>query len=271
MRDLLAPWLTEPILNLTQNDCTTDSATFVTTRWNLILSGATSKSDDREIGAALAELCRIYWRPIFFFVARRGYSPEDAEDLTQDFFLRMLKRDWLQKADPNRGRFRSLLLKSVQNFLNDAVDRTNARKRGGDLRFVSWDPWMTEAPSELALSSEALDSWPAEQLFDAGWAATVVQRAIGRLRDECERKGRLSVFEILSPYVTAERDDISYARLASQLSVAETAVKKLVYHMRQRYRFLLQDEVAQTVADPADVEDELRYLCSVLAADSRAA
>lgn len=257
-------------MNPTQNDSTAHSGTFVTTRWGLILSGADSKNADYEIRAALAELCRIYWRPIFFFVARRGYSPEDAEDLTQDFFLRMLKRDWLQKADPNRGRFRSLLLKSVQNFLNDAVDKTNARKRGGDLTFVSWDPWMTEAPSELALSSEAIDSWPAERLFDAGWAATVVQRAIGRLRDECERKGRLSVFEVLNPYVTAEREDISYARLATQLRVAETTVKKLVYHMRQRYRFLLQDEVAQTVADPADVEDELRYLCSVLVAGSPA-
>ncbi|PYL47984.1 MAG: hypothetical protein DMF32_09960, partial [Verrucomicrobia bacterium] len=108
----------------------TSASAFVTTRWNLILSGADPKeTDEHQICAALAELCRIYWRPVFFFVARRGYSPEDAEDLTQDFFLRILKGDWLQKADPRRGRFRSLLLKSVQNFLNDATDRTKARKR----------------------------------------------------------------------------------------------------------------------------------------------
>lgn len=255
-------------MNLTQNASTAHPGTFVTTRWSLIVSGADSKTGDREIHAALAELCRIYWRPIFFFIARRGYSPEDAEDLTQDFFVRMLKRDWLQKADPNRGRFRSLLLKSVQNFLNDTIDRNNARKRGGGVSFMSWNPWMTQAPSELALSSEALSSWPAERLFDAGWAATVVQRAIRRLRDECERKGRLSVFEVLHPYVTAERDDMSYARVASELRVAESAVKKLLYRMRRRYRFLLRDEVAQTVADPADVEDELRYLCAALASSS---
>ena len=247
----------------------TSASAFVTTRWNLILSGADPKeTDEHQIRAALAELCRIYWRPIFFFVARRGYSPEDAEDLTQDFFLRILKGDWLQKADPTRGRFRSLLLKSVQNFLNDAADRTKARKRGGDVSFISWDPWMTEAPSELALSNEALNSWTAERLFDAGWAATVVQRAIRRLREECERKGRLRVFEVLNPYLTADRDDISYARLATKLRVAEATVKKLLYHMRQRYRFLLRDEVSQTVADPADVEDELRYLCGALAARS---
>jgi len=260
-----------PVLNKSQNDYSVPSGTFVTTCWNLILSGADSKRGDREIRAALAELCRIYWRPIFFFVARRGYSPEDAEDLTQDFFLRILKGDWLQKADPTRGRFRSLLLKSVQNFLNDASDRIKARKRGGDVNFVSWDPWMTEAPSELALSNEALNSWTAEQLFDAGWAATVVQRAIRRLREECERKGRLRVFEVLNSYLTAERDDISYAHLAPKLRVAEGTVKKLLYHMRQRYRFLLRDEVAQTVADSADVEDELRYLCGALAARSAAA
>ena len=258
-------------MDLTQNDSTAASGTFVTTRWNLILSGADSKGDDREVRSALAELCQIYWRPIFFFVVRRGYSPEDAEDLTQDFFLRMLKRDWLQKADPNRGRFRSLLLKSVQNFLNDAVDRTNAWKRGGDVTFISWDPWMSQAPSELSLSSEALDSWPAERLFDAGWAATVVQRAIQRLRDECERKGRLSVFEVLHPYVTAERDDMSYARVAGELKVAESAVKKLLYRLRRRFRFLLRSEVAQTVADPTDVDDELRYLCGALALSSLAA
>jgi RNA polymerase sigma-70 factor (ECF subfamily) len=260
-----------PVLNKTQTNNTIPSGTFVTTCWNLILSGADSKRGEREIRAALAELCRIYWRPIFFFVARRGYSPEDAEDLTQDFFFRILKGDWLQKADPRRGRFRSLLLKSVQNFLNDAADKIKARKRGGDVSFISWDPWMTEAPSELALSTEALNSWTAERLFDAGWAATVVQRAIRRLREECERKGRLRVFEVLNPYLAAERDDISYADLAKKLRVAEATVKKLLYHMRQRYRFLLRDEVAQTVADPADVEDELRYLCGALAARSAAA
>ena len=268
----MVKFVRDRILSLAERDNTTGPGAFVTTRWNLILSATDlEKTDEREIRAALAELCRIYWRPIFFFVARHGYSPEDAEDLTQDFFLRILKADWLQKADPNRGRFRSLLLKSVQNFLRDAAKETNARKRGGDVSFISWDPSMTEAPSELALAREALNSWPAERLFDAGWAATVVQRAIHRLREECERKGRLRVFEVLNPYLTAERDDLSYALLAAKLRVRETTLKTLLYHMRQRYRFLLRDEVAQTVADPADLEDELRYLCCALAARSAAA
>jgi RNA polymerase sigma factor (sigma-70 family) len=260
------------ILSSAEHDNTTLPEGFVTKRWNLILSAIDSKrTDEREIRAALAALCRIYWRPIFFFVARHGYSPEDAEDLTQDFFLRIIKADWLQKVDPNRGRFRSLLLKSVQNFLRDAAKRTNARKRGGDVSFISWDPWMTEARSELAVAREALNSWPAERLSDAGWAATVVQRAIRRLREECERKGRLRIFEVLSPHLSAEWDNLSYTRLAAKLQVPKTTLKKLLCHMRQRYRFLLRDEVAQTVAGPVDVEAELRYLCCALAARSAAA
>ena len=173
---------------------------FETTRWSLILSGAGSGSGDREIRQALAELCQIYWRPIFFFIARRGYSAEDAEDLTQDFFVRILRSDWLQKADPARGRFRSLLLKSLQNFLNDAVDRSSSRKRGGHISFISWDSWIAEAPSQLSLTEEALSSWPAERLFDGAWAATTVQRALRGLCEECESKGRRRVFEVLSPY-----------------------------------------------------------------------
>src|SRR6516165_2942725 len=241
---------------------------FVTTRWSLILSGADSQNGDREIREALAELCRIYWRPIFFFITRRGYSPQDAEDLTQDFFVHILRGDWLQKADPARGRFRSLLLKSLQNFLNDAVDRSNSRKRGGHISFISWDAWIAETPSQLSLGWEARSSWPAERLFDAAWAATMVQRALRRLCEECERKGRQEVFEVLSTYLSAERDDLSYATLARESHVSESSVRKLVYGMWQRFRMLMRAELRQTVADPADVDGELRHLCGSLAASS---
>jgi RNA polymerase sigma factor (sigma-70 family) len=252
----------------TPNEKTKTRGAFVTTRWNIILSCADSEGGERQIRAALGELCRIYWRPIFFFIVKNGYSADDAEDLTQDFFVKILKVDWLQKAKPTRGRFRSLLLTSLRNFLKDAADRARARKRGGDVRFVSWDPWIAEAPSELMLSSEALNSWPEERVFDAGWAATVVERTLRRIREDFESKGRLRVFEVLSPYLGAQRGDLSYRNMAAQLHVPEATVKKLFYHMRYRYRFLLRDEVAQTVADPAEVDDELRYLCGALAASS---
>ncbi len=264
--------LKSPVLrSASANERTVRPGTFVTTRWSLILSGAGSKSKKQETRAALAELCRIYWRPIFAFICRRGYSTQDAEDLTQDFFVIILEGDWLQNADPSRGRFRSLLLKSLKNFLNDAADKTHARKRGGDVSFISWDAWISEVPSQLSMSTQRLDSLPAERLFDVRWAATVVERALRRLREECERQGRRRVFDVLSVYLTVERDDVSCATLATTLEISQSTVKKLLYRMRQRYRWLLRDEVAQTVENPADIEDELRYLCGALAAGSEQA
>jgi RNA polymerase sigma factor (sigma-70 family) len=239
---------------------------FATTRWSLILSAATSESGEQIARDALAELCRTYWRPIFSFVSRRGYSMEDAQDLTQDFFVMILERNWFEHADPKRGRFRSFLLKSLQNFLNSAAERAHTRKRGGDVKFVSWDDWMAGAPSQLPISAQALDSLPPERLFDLRWAATVLDQALRRLREECEAKGRLRLFHALSFYLTEERNEVSYANLSAALGIAESGVKKQLHNMRQRYRSLLRDEVAHTVADPAEVEDEIRHLCAALAA-----
>ena len=237
---------------------------FVTTRWSLILSAANLGSEEQKARDALAELCRTYWRPMFSFIRARGFSIEDAQDLTQDFFVTILKNNWLQQADRNRGRFRSLLLRSLQNFLINAAVKKNARKRGGDVDFVSWDDWMAEAPSELLLPAQALDSLPPERIFDLSWATTVVEHALQRLREECESKGKLWLFQALSRYLTEERDEVSYAKLSGELGMAETAVKKQLHIMRQRYRSLLRAEVAQTVENPADVDDEIRYLCASL-------
>jgi len=243
---------------------------FATTRWSLILTSADLGGDDEKAHQALSELCRLYWRPIFSFVCRRGHSVEDAQDLTQDFFLMMLEGNWLRHADPARGRFRNLLLKSLSNFLNDAAEKRHARKRGGDVQFVSWDDWMAEAPSQLTVSSQALESWPAERLFDLRWAATVVEQALRRLREECESQRKLRVFDALRSCLGAEREDVSYPALSQTLGVPEATVKRLVHRLRQRYRSLLRDEVADTVADPAEVDDELRHLCAVLAAGEKA-
>jgi RNA polymerase sigma factor (sigma-70 family) len=238
---------------------------FATTRWSVILSAAHSKNGEEKARDALEELCRIYWRPVFVFVRRRGYSMQDAQDLTQDFFVKILEPTWLQHADVNRGRFRSLLLTSLQNFLFKAAEKTHTRKRGGGVEFVSWDDWMAEAPSQLSISAHALDSLPPERLFDLRWATTVVEQALRRLREECVGKDRLRLFYALSPHLTEERDEVSYTKLSAALGVAETAVKKQLHIMRQRYRSLLRDEVAHTVENPADVQDEIRYLCAALA------
>jgi DNA-directed RNA polymerase specialized sigma24 family protein len=238
---------------------------FVTTRWSVILSAANLGNEEQKARDALAELCRTYWRPIFSFVSARGYSIEDAQDLTQDFFVTILRNNWLHHADRNRGRFRSLLLRSLQNFLINAAEKTNARKRGGDVDFISWDDWMREAPSQLSIPIQALESLPAERIFDLTWATTVVEHAFQQLREECESKGKLWLFQALSSHLTDERDEVSYPSLSAELGMAETAVKKQLHNMRQRYRSLLRAEVAQTVENPADVDDEIRYLCASLA------
>src|SRR5262245_44209324 len=238
---------------------------FVTTRWSLILSAANLGSEEQKARDALAELCRTYWRPIFLFVRARGYSIEDAQDLTQDFFVTILKNDWLQHADRNRGRFRSLLLKSLQNFLINAAEKSHTHKRGGGVEFVSWHDWMAEGQSDLSIPSAMLESMPPERIFDLTWAATVVEHALQRLREECESKGKLWLFQTLSPHLTEERDEVSYAQLSGDLGIAETAVKKQLHNMRQRYRTLLRAEVSQTVENPADIDDEIRYLCASLA------
>jgi len=203
---------------------------FSTTRWSVVLSCMDSGGDEEKARKALAELCRTYWRPIFAFICRRGYSVPDAQDLTQDFLLIVIEGDLLKRADPSRGRFRSLLLKSLQNFLIDNTIRKRAHKRGGDMKFVSWDEWMAEAPSHLAISVREAETWPAEKIFDVRWAATAVEHALRRLGEECEGRGRRRVFDVLSDCLAAERQDVSYPKLSKTLGVPETSVKRLVHN-----------------------------------------
>jgi RNA polymerase sigma factor (sigma-70 family) len=238
---------------------------FATTRWSLIRNGhvAGARSDANE---GQAQLCQIYWRPIFTFIYRRGYSAPDAQDLTQDFFLVLLEGTLLQSADPARGRFRSLLIKSLKNFLIDARVKRRTRKRGGDLQFVSLEKWMADAPCQLSISAQLLETSPAEALFDLSWAAAIAEEALRRLRTECESKGRRRVYEVLNRYLTTERGDISYQDLSVVLGVPEPSVKSLLHQFRKRYRGLLREEVAKTVESEADVDDEIRYLCATLSA-----
>jgi RNA polymerase sigma factor (sigma-70 family) len=241
-------------------------ARFMTTCWSVVLSCSDSGTNEEKAQAALAELCKVYWRPVFAFIYRQGHSIPDAQDLTQEFFAKVLKGRLLQTADRNRGRFRSLLLTALQRFLRDQVDKHQARKRGGDVRFVSWDAWMTEAPSHLSIPESESNNWSPERVFDVRWAATVVERALRRLGDECEKHGRRHIFEVLSSSLAAERQDVSYATFARTLRIQETTVKNLVHRLRERYRILLREEVAQTVGGENEIDDELRYLCAALSA-----
>jgi RNA polymerase sigma-70 factor (ECF subfamily) len=242
------------------------NSVFATTRWTLVRRAGESE-DDGAARDALAELCRIYWRPIFLYICSRSYAVPEAQDLTQDFFLMVLERDLFGRADRDRGRFRSFLLGSLRYFLDHAQERSRADKRGGKIQFISWD--AQTAPSQFWPSGRTQEALPPERLFDLRWATTVVEQALGRLHDECEQHGRLRVFEILSQHLVADRAEISYVELAKNLGVAETVVKKQLHNLRQRYRWLLRDEVAQTVENPADVEDEIRHLCAVLGTESK--
>jgi RNA polymerase sigma factor (sigma-70 family) len=239
---------------------------FATTRWSVVVSCADSGGNEQKAREALAQLCQTYWRPVFAFICRRGHSVPDAQDLTQDFFVMVLKGQLLQRADPDRGRFRSLLLKALQDFLASAHDKRRAEKRGGGAQFVSWDEWIAEMPSQLAISADQAGTWPAERIFDVRWAATAAEHALRQLGEECENRGRRRVFDVLSDYLAAERQDVSYQKLSKTLGVPESSVKRLIHELRVRYRDLLRVEVAQTVEKPQDVDDELRYLCAALAA-----
>ena len=241
---------------------------FATTRWSMVLSCAESQSDEEKAQNALADLCRIYWRPVFAFICRHGRSIPDAQDLTQGFFLMVLEGKLLQRANPNRGRFRSLLLKALQDFLIDDSIKKRALKRGGDLQFVPWDEWMAETPSHFSFANSDTESWPAAKLYDARWAATAVERALRLLGEECESRGGRRVFDVLCDYRGAERDDVSYRDLARTLGIPQAAVKRLLHQLRVRYRSLLREEVAQTVEKSGDVDEELRYLCAALATAS---
>jgi RNA polymerase sigma-70 factor (ECF subfamily) len=239
---------------------------FATTRWSVVLASVGSEGEEQKAREALNQLCETYWRPVFAFICRRGHSAADAQDLAQDFFVMVLEGNLLKLADPQRGRFRGLLLKSLQNFLREAAIKTHARKRGGNVHFISWDDWMAAAPSRFSMSPAVLESLSPERFFDLRWAATVTEHALRRLREECEAKGRLRVFDALSSCLGAERTDISYSNIAATLGTEEGSVKKLLHRMRQRYRELLRAEVGETVSDAAEIDDEIRYLCAALAA-----
>ena len=245
-----------------------ESPNFTTTRWSLILSCGKGEAAEGKAQQALTELCHTYWRPVFAFICRRGYAIPDAQDLTQDFFVMLLNGNLLKLADPTRGRFRSLLCTALKNFLTDQHDKATREKRGGRIQFVAWDDWMAEAPSQLSLSTYDLATWTPERIYDFRWAATVVEQALRRLSEECSRQGKLRVFTLLNDYLMVERADVSYASLSSSLGVPEAAIKRLLHDLRARFRSILREEVSQTLSDPADVKDEIRYLCAALARDT---
>jgi RNA polymerase sigma factor (sigma-70 family) len=235
---------------------------FRTTHWSVVLLSAQSQvSGSRK---ALAELCQLYWYPLYAFVRRRGYSAEDAQDLTQGFFLSLLERKSLRKVGPEKGRFRSFLLASLKNYLFDEFDRENSVKRGGQIEFVTLDFEDGEERYRL----DAGDSLTAEKVFDARWAMTLLDHAISRLREEYALQGKTAIMDALRPFldpINCKRLP-SYDEVADKLQVNPGGIKTLIHRMRKRYNELLREEVARTVTDPQAVDDEIHALCEALIA-----
>jgi DNA-directed RNA polymerase specialized sigma24 family protein len=220
---------------------------------------AASAEGAAEARAALEELYRLYCYPVYAFIRRRGYSRQDAQDLTQDFFVHLLEKGTLARADPQRGRFRSFLLGALGHFLANADERASAGKRGGGCRWVFLDDDSAEDRYQLA----APEGLTAEKLFEARWAAALVEATLARLRGELESEGKGDFFEKLQGFLLG-REEASYQQVANALNLSLGALKTAIHRMRGRYRALLREEVARTVAAPAEVDEELRYLRAAL-------
>ncbi len=227
---------------------------FASTHWTQVLAAADpAHPDARE---ALATLCRTYWPPLYAFARRRGYSPADAEDLTQGFFARLLRLDSLAQVRRERGRFRSFLLAALQHHLSDERDRARAAKRGAG-KVVSFDAEVAESGYQREFADAGVTP---DAAFDRAWALTLLQTVAVRLQQDYEAGGQGGLFASLRFCLTGSRSDLPYAELAGRLGLSEPAVRVAVHRLRKRYRQFLRDEIAQTVARPEDVEDELREL-----------
>ncbi len=230
---------------------------FVTTHWSVVVSAQDKESP--QSAEALESLCRAYWYPLYAYVRRLGHNPQDAEDLTQDFFARLHGKDYLRAADREKGRFRTFLLVALKCFLANDWRRAHAQKRGGFATVVSID-------HELAESRFAAE--PGHQLqpdvqFDRQWAGTLLERTVSRLRQEYATTGRAVLFEHLQNCLAQEPSALPYAAVATRLDLTEAAVKVAMHRLRVRYREILREEIADTLATSGDVEEELRYLFSV--------
>jgi RNA polymerase sigma factor (sigma-70 family) len=245
---------------LTEVGSAQDSAVaFATTHWSVVLE---AQSESPAAQEALEKLCRTYWWPIYGFVRRHGYSPEEAQDLTQGFFALLLERRDLDAVRREKGRLRSYLLASLKNFLAKAHRRAMTVKRGEGRALVPLDELLARERADL----EPADTLTADRIFERRWALTLLEQVLTRLESEYRSAGNAKLFDCLREFLSDEPGRRSQAEVAAELGMTENAVKQAFHRIRQRYRQLLHDEIAQTVAVPGDVEDELRHFISVLQA-----
>jgi RNA polymerase sigma factor (sigma-70 family) len=235
------------------------AAVFATTHWSMVLMARGESPEARE---ALEKLCRTYWRPLYAFVRQQGYKHEEAEDITQGFFAILLERLDFDTLDAEKGRLRSYLLKSLKHFLTDEKRRATAVKRGKGRPLIPLEDMRTGAETEIG----PLDPLTAERIYERRWAATLLEHAFGRLKDDYQKAGNAALFDWLKQLLPDEPEAPSPADIAARMGMTENAVRQAFHRFRQRYQSILREEISHTVATPDDVEDELRNLISVLRA-----
>ena len=235
-----------------------DAGGFSATRWTLVLAAARGDATPRA-AAAMEELCRSYWYPLYAFIRRRGYASHEAEDLTQGFFARLLDKHGLAGIDPAKGKFRAFLLAALKHFLANERDRAAAQRRGGGATIIRLDGLDAETRYGLEPAHELTP----ERLFERRWALTVLEQVLARLQAEFTAGGRGALFDALKDFL-AGSGSRPYARVAEELKMTEGAVKVAVHRLRRRYRELLREEIAQTVADPREIDEEIGYLLGCL-------
>jgi RNA polymerase sigma-70 factor (ECF subfamily) len=242
------------------SDCLSSQAprVFPATRWSVVL--AATRTPSPESAAALETLCRAYWYPLYAYVRRCGQSPHDAQDLTQEFFARLLEKRWLDSADPEKGKLRTFLIVALKRFLSNQWDRASAQRRGGGQAPVQMDTAFAE--SRFAADTHTL---PPEEMFDRQWALTLIELTVSRLRAEFTVAGKPSDYEALKSCLLAGRGAIDYAVVARKLGVNEGAARVAVHRLRKRFREIYREEISQTLAEGADAEAELRHLAAALA------
>lgn len=234
---------------------------FPTTRWSLVAAAADSDATQGS-GEALCTLCRIYWYPLYAFIRRQGYSAEDAQDLTQGFFAVVLEKNYLQDFRPECARFRTFLLTSLKHFLSNERDWARAQKRGGGRTAVPLD--LTFDWAEQRYSQEPAHHVTPEKIFEQQWALALIDQVQGRLAEEWARSGKGRQFDLLKAFVTGEDTLLPYKQVASQLQSSEGAVKVAVHRLRRRFSEILRNEIAQTVANPMEVDEEIRFLFAAI-------
>jgi RNA polymerase sigma-70 factor (ECF subfamily) len=234
------------------------NAQFTTTHWSVVLSAGDAESS--QASEALEKLCRVYWYPLYAYVRRKGYDVHDAQDLTQEFFARLLAKNYLSVADRNKGKFRSFLLGSLEHFLAREWTKAHAQKRGGGRSNLSLD----ELDGESRYGVEPSHDLTAKKLFDWRWAITVLDQAMGQLRDECTSNDKGELLSKVEGLLSGEKSEASYAEVAADLNMSEGAIKMAVLRLRRRYGELIRAEIAQTVTTPEEADEELHFLFSVL-------